>query len=247
MNMLAYKQDTIVAFLLYSYFLVIHLVLVEVIFSVADINLLLGWNKWEIMLVMVLAEIVWALMFTFIWSNVTRVTKEFHTGWLDFDLTKPINPVFIMSCRRIHAIDLAHCILYLFLAVFFYHKAQLNFSWDQWLIFGFIMLMSLVLMYSISWNLALITFFSERATALWEFFLNITEINNYPKGIYPAGLRSILLYIFPVFLVVNPVYELMAGTFSVSDFWRIILVAVLFLMINVNMWRAGLERYNSAN
>lgn len=247
MNILAYKQNALVGFVIYSHFLLIHLLLVEVVFNVSGINEILGFDKYQIMLVMVLAEAIWALMFVFIWGNVTRVTWDYHSGYLDYDLTKPVNHIFTMSLWRIHGIDLIHFVLYMLLAVYFYARSGMSFGWEKWLTFGFIMLASLVVMYLMSWSIALITFFSERFTVLWEMFLNITEINNFPRQVYPRAMQSILIYLFPVFLIINPVYDLMAGEFGWSEVGRMVLMIGLLVTIYINMWKFGLRKYNSAN
>lgn len=246
-NMLAYPQDTILGFWFYSIYIFIYILLIIAVFNVAGIDQLAGWNLWQIMLVMTMAEVVWAFMFTFIWDNVRMTTREFHTGRLDFDLTKPINIKFVMSCRRISPLNLIHLLFYVFLGNYFISRAGLEFNSTDWIMFGLIIFFSLIIIFLIAWNINLITFISERTNAIWEFFLNVTHINNYPKKIYPGAMRSFFVFILPIFLVANPLYDLMAGEMSWSDLDFIVLMMILMLMIYFNMWLIGLRKYTSAN
>lgn len=187
--------------------------------------------------------------FTVVWV-VWEFEREVIEGRLSPYLLQPIDPVwrhfFSHVAERFARLPFALMLIALFLVL--YPKA----AW--WpspanLVLAFIaVVFSFCLRFVMQYSFALLAFWTERASALEQFwFLIYTFLSGMiaPLELFPEGLRAVLLWTPFPYMIYFPASLIMSHPVSVPQgFAAMLLWFTLFLGINRWLWRQGLKQYS---
>ncbi len=244
---LMYKTDWILGvFTTFSYS-GLQIFFIAMLFSSGGLTRIVGFSVWQMVLVFMFGQIIYFFAFTFIFENVGLFRYKVMQGELDHFLLRPISPVFLLSFQKFGLVEASAIITYtLATLIYLFIRTDVLFSETQWLTIGVIFIGSLVLMSCIYWIAGLIFFYWPNFLAIWWMLNNISDVAKYPRRIYPSAMQWFLIFFIPLFCMVNPLYDVMDGSF---DFWRgldIFLVITMFVLIYLMMWKDGLRRYSSA-
>ena len=110
----------------------------------------------------------------------------------------------------------------------------------------YILVISLVIYTILYWLAALANFYWPNFQGLLLFINNIAEVNRYPKTVYPYLMQFLLTFVFPIFLVENPIYNVLENSFSWEMGVQMGLMTLILGMIFLILWEDGLRRYSSA-
>lgn len=77
--------------------------------------------------------------------------------------------------------------------------------------------------------------------------MGIDQFSRYPKSVYPHALQFFLSFIIPIFVVINPIYNVIDGSFDKWKLLEITSVTAVFTILAWTVWLKGLKRYASAN
>jgi ABC-2 type transport system permease protein len=228
-------------------FFVTHILLIKMLFVVGGADQIAGFSIHQIYLVVALAQIAIFFVYVFIQSNTPLVINQINNGLLDFFLVKPASAKFLIMTQRFVAVQAYIIILYLM--VFFpylYYMGALDLTWQQfgWLLY--ITINSILIHGLLLWIAAGLNFIWPNFRVLYLFINNTLNVTDYPKKIYPQVIQGFLTFIVPLFLIINPAYEVLEGSFGWDDFVNIFLITLMFGLIFLNLFKYGLKRYNSA-
>lgn len=240
-----YRHDTWIKMFANLLWVGMLFVIIEVIFS--QTMAIAGWSKSEIYLLTVFWVMIDELYVTFFGNNIPNLSELITQGTLDSYLTKPLAPLFFVSCK-------------IFLTRSFYRfLTQLLIL--GWLVMRFdfavspahiiLSLLLIIVGVSVSFSMTLI------ANTLSFWFLRIDNINNalgmvviagrYPLGIWPKTFKIIFLTILPVtFTGFIPVATL-TGRWPWQGILYAFIFALLLFLIAVRFWNFALTRYSSAS
>lgn len=209
---------------------------------------LVGWTKQEGILLFSVYQILYVsglILFLkgireFIWHKIRK-------GDLDFILTKPVNPQFMITFSEPEVQQAA--LLIMVIAVFIRQVFVLPLHTEPLQLLGFIAMFILglsIFYFSVS-SYAAFGFRVTRSEQIIEFYDKICDFSQYPTLMFPPLFQYIAVTFVPVafygytqtlFLLNKGRIEYVIGS--------VILLAVL-ICINQALWKDGLKRYSSAS
>jgi len=243
----SYRISMLVGFVSEFLYILVYLLFINVLFEVSGIEYLVGFVKTDYYLMLLLSDILLFVAFINIVPSVHRLANYIHSGMLDMMLVKPVNPMCMSLIHNSWLLDgvvivLMNCCLFFYI----YFLYGYNIGYYGWFLLMVVMVMSF-LIYSTMFFIASLTwFYWPKFGALRWFLGNVYEIIRFPRIIYPGWIQIVLLFMFPVFFVVNPAYDVLAGTYSLDFFILSVGVLYVFVVIAWVMFEKGLERYESA-
>jgi len=176
--------------------------------------------------------------------------REVVEGKLSPRLLQPIDPVWhhVAShlSERVARIPFALSLIALFFLL--YPQAFWIPSLGKLLLFTLAAMLAFVLRFLIQYTLAMFAFWTERASALenfWLLFYMFLSGVIAPLDVFPEPMRTIVMFTpfpylidFPASLLVGLPVDIVRG------FWSMVGWILVFLGVNRLLWRAGLKRYS---
>lgn len=248
MQMMAYRINLLFFVLSNLVFSISEILLVWFLFHAGQVDTIAGFTVYQFYFVMALGQIVQMIGWMLAGKSTWRLRQAIHFGELDFILTKPGNIIFLVSFSQYWIAQIGATFISSFFLLWI-ASPHLMIDWSVERIFqlAFILGVSVVVFWVIFWCATLVWFFWPRFDGLRSFMDITSDAIFYPQRIYPSYMRWFLVYIFPIFLVANPIFHWLNGVYD----YRMMLhdggVTIIFLLIFLIMWRGGLKRYNSAN
>jgi ABC-2 type transport system permease protein len=190
-----------------------------------------------------------ARQLTVVWV-IFEFEKEVVEGKLSPRLLQPIDPVFHHLAGHISERFARLPFVFLLIGFFFilYPQAFWIPTLPNLLLFILAALLAFALRFLIQYTLAMLAFWTERATALenfWFLFFLFLSGMIAPLEVFPEAVRNIAMmtpfpYLinFPASILVGLPVDLTRGFLSIIAWFMI------FLGANRLLWRAGLKRYS---
>ncbi|PAX54855.1 ABC transporter permease [Brunnivagina elsteri] len=187
--------------------------------------------------------------FTVVWV-IWEFEREVVEGKLSPRLLQPLDPGWHHFASHVAERGARMPFMLLLIVLFFilYPQAFWVPSLSQILLFVPAVLLAFILRFTIQYTFAMFAFWTERASALENFwflfylFLSglIAPLEVFPESVRAAVLCTPFPYLinFPVSLLVGLETDIWRG-FSMIVGWTL-----LFLGLNRILWRAGLKRYS---
>jgi len=182
----------------------------------------------------------------FVIPGMVKFKNDIHNGNYDFILLRP-RSWFITFVRRSWFAANSLSFLYSFLLIAYVsNKISLNlYSWD--LLYVVLLMIYGILLYSmLYWVAGLVCLYFPRFDTLQALLGGSQSVKQNPRKVYPKWVSWIYRTVFPLMLVVNPVYDLMDGKIDGGYILHMVLVLLFFVLLTVYMWKDGLRRYESA-
>lgn len=176
--------------------------------------------------------------------------KEVVEGKLSPKLLQPIDPVWhhVAShlSERVARIPFAILLIGLFFVL--YPQAFWMPNLWQIFLFGLAVILAFILRFIIQYTFALFAFWTERASALenfWTLFYLFLSGLIAPLDVFPEQVRTVVMFTPFPYLIDFPASILVGLPVDISrGFLAILGWILLFLGINRLLWRAGLKRYS---
>ncbi|BAZ80007.1 ABC-2 family transporter protein [Sphaerospermopsis kisseleviana CS-549] len=190
-----------------------------------------------------------ARQLTVVWV-IFEFEKQVVEGKLSPRLLQPIDPVFHHLAGHISERFARLPFVFLLIGFFFilYPQAFWIPTLPNLLLFILAALLAFALRFLIQYTLAMLAFWTERATALetfWFLFFLFLSGMIAPLEVFPEAVRNIAMmtpfpYLinFPASILVGLPVDLTRGFLSIIAWFMI------FLGANRLLWRAGLKRYS---
>ncbi len=171
-------------------------------------------------------------------------------GKLSPRLLQPLDPMwhYIASHVAERFARIPFVLLLVALCFFIYPHAIWCPSVASFILFTLAVLLALVLRFLIQYTFAMLTFWTERATAienLWLIFYLFLSGLVAPLAVFPESLRTIVMFTpfpyllsFPASILIGLPIDLMRGFLAIMG-WILIILG-----LNRTLWRAGLRRYS---
>ncbi|MBK1990528.1 ABC-2 family transporter protein [Sphaerospermopsis aphanizomenoides BCCUSP55] len=186
---------------------------------------------------------------TVVWV-IYEFEKEVVQGKLSPRLLQPIDPVFHHLTGHISERFARLPFVFLLTGFFFllYPEAFWMPSLGNILLFTLAAVLAFALRFLIQYTLAMLAFWTERATALenfWFLFFLFLSGMIAPLEVFPEAVRNIVMFTpfpylinFPASILVGLPVDLTRGFLSILGWF------LVFLGANRLLWRAGLKRYS---
>ena len=187
---------------------------------------------------------------TVVWV-IYEFEKEVVQGKLSLRLLQPIDPVFHHLSNHISERFARMPFVFLLIGLFFilYPQALWVPNLANLVFFTLSVVLAFALRFLIQYTLAMLAFWTERATALenvWFLFSLFLSGMIAPLEVFPDAVRKVVMFTpfpylinFPASILVGLPVDLTRGFLSTLG-WLLI-----FLGANRLLWRAGLKRYSA--
>jgi ABC-2 type transport system permease protein len=208
-----------------------------------------GWGLYETLTVTGMFLSLQGLRALFLTPSLAMLAGmdgELWDGRFDYTLLKPVPVRFHVSLRRWSPLALLDVALGVGVLVFALSRLGEAWQWERVLVFLGLLASGLVLMYALMLILASFAFWYLGTPLLW-ILDSVMELGRYPVRLYPPVFRHALTWGLPVGLMISLPVEALLGR---APGWELALapvVAVLFSIVGVVVFRESLKRYASAS
>ncbi|MFN6487763.1 MULTISPECIES: ABC transporter permease [unclassified Nostoc] len=175
---------------------------------------------------------------------------EIVEGKLSPKLLQPLDPVWHHVARHTSERFTRLMFAFLLVGLFFilYPQAFWVPSLDRFLLFILAVMLAFTLRFTIQYTFAMLAFWTERASALenfWLLFYLFLSGMIAPLEVFPQPVRQIVMFTPFPYLIDFPASLLVGLPVDIGrGFWSMLGWTLVFLGANRFLWRAGLKRYS---
>lgn len=238
-----YKFAFITNTLQFILFLIIWIVFWKIL--VLKMGVIGEWN--EAMLTMLVGfTFINEALFQITWASQI-IPEDIVQGNMDLYLVKPVNPIFAIIMKRLQLFSLGPAIIGISLVLItLINNYESNII--KILISTLVIIFNVIILQLIFLTLGYLSFWFGRTSAFRAIFRSFKQVDRHPTTIFPNNIIIFFTFIIPkIFLGTFPVLILIK--FSIKDslfvLLQIILLTIVWLGINIIVWRKGLKRYES--
>lgn len=217
---------------------------IDIVFS--QTSSIAGWTKAEVYLMTLLLTMADELG-TALFSQIGYIPNIIAEGDLDFYLLRPINSIFLITCKYI-LLRAAYRFLSLIpVLVWVLFKFDFKITLSNGILGLLMFIISVFVVYSFTLIANTFSFWFPRIDNVSDAILTIKDFSRFPLDIWPKTIKILFLTAIPIaFSGFMP-----AATFVGKWPWYGILYAVIFCIvlftIAVKFWNFALKRYSSAS
>jgi ABC-2 type transport system permease protein len=192
------------------------------------------WTVWQVVLLTGTSSFIQQIYQAFFLVNCTNLSELVRTGKMDFLLLLPVNTRFLVSMRQVDLPSFANAAFAVCIMIYAAGKLHLQPTVIQFLSFGALCVIGLLVHYSLMFMLASVSFWTVRAQGIvWGYF-------NLFKAVFTFAL--------PVLLVSNVPVRVLADKLTSPTMWLVLIgLGVVWALISEWFWRLSLRRYTSAS
>ena len=206
------------------------------------------WTQWQMVLLVGASNFIQQLYQAFFLTNCTNLSELVRTGKMDFLLLLPVNTRFLVSLRVVDLGAFVNALFAVCVMTFAAVKLQLHPTLGQFLGFGALCLVGILIHYSLMFILATICFWTVRAQGIVWGYYNLFNIARMPDEAFRGAFKAVFTFALPVLLVSNVPVRVLADKFYAPSAWlRLLGAGLLWAMIAEWFWRFSLRRYTSAS
>ena len=204
------------------------------------------WNRSQALVFISGYLVVDALQMTFFADMYHSFTLLYREGALDHYLTKPISSWFFVGFRYINFGSLLNVGIAVSILIWALSQYQGTLSWQAYLVYAVLLSASAFLYFLVIFALLMTVFWTESTDGAISMYFECVNFASRPHHIFKGFVKTLLLTIVPFSVFASiPAQALFdnVGWLSVLHEFGVIL---LFLGLNLWLWRLGLKRYGSA-
>lgn len=206
-----------------------------------------GWKREELFLLIGVFNIITGVFRTIFTKNLDRIPRIINKGELDQYLLKPVDSQFFLSTRGINLAAFIRtpiaCLFTLYILLISTIKVDIL----QIILFTFIMMISLILLYSIWFIVLTITIWFTNLYNLDSLLDQITGATRYPIEMYEKAPYILFLFLFPLGIITSVPAKVLLRKFTLDDVTVLLLLASLLLFVSRSFWKFALQKYASAS
>lgn len=224
---------------------VFYVVVIEVYFRFTD--QIVGWSKHEIFVLYGLFRIIKGIFDVFLRPNVNYLPEAIEFGTLDYLLTRPVNPLFLLSVSRHKVSEVSSPLVGVF--ILGYALSIYGVSLPPVAYLGLVVYIALgvAVFYCLILAFAILSFFLTRLTAISSIYDVISNALRFPTDALSRRSAAAELLVFPLALAVTWPTKLFLGKIEVWYVGVYILLTLLLFSLVYRFWLIALKNYTSAS
>ena len=223
-----------------------------------EVDSIQGWSQHQYFAFMSTGMLINAIVEAFFMPNCAAFCDNIRTGKLDFALTKPIDPQFLISMQRVSLAMISQIMLATSLLVWSLIKIGSPISMSQVAMYFFYIAVAVAFFYSLMITMACTSIWFGRNQGLYDFWFYITIFAQYPRSIYDGtddsrfesgeALQFGFTWIVPILLVVTVPAQIIVGTLNDRVFAVVAAVAAgAALLMSRRVFQWSLNHYRGAS
>jgi ABC-2 type transport system permease protein len=221
--------------------------LLTVILLVNALNNIVGWNTYELLILLGSFRIIVSLIFFLCRRALKNLADTISRGELDFYLTKPVDSQFYVSLQTGGLQNLISSLIGVALVLIglFYLKHIPSLS--QILLFLVFLLVSLSIYYSLMLAAATLNFWFDRLDNIVDLVNRFNYVSRFPADAYKKGGSIIFSLLLPFALATTVPAGILIQKNNPLYIFLLIVIAIVFLILSRLFWLYALRRYQSAS
>ncbi|HXR03692.1 MAG TPA: ABC-2 family transporter protein [Verrucomicrobiae bacterium] len=206
------------------------------------------WTVWQVVLLTGTSNFIQEIYQAFFLVNCTNLSELVRTGKMDFLLLLPVNTRFIVSTRQVDLPSFANAAFAACVMTFAAHKLGLHPTAGQFLGFGALCVVGLLVHYSLMFMLASVSFWTVRAQGIVWGYYNLFNIARMPDEAFRGVFKAVFTFALPVLLVSNVPVRVLVNTLHSPVGWLVLVgLGIVWALISEWFWRFSIRRYTSAS
>ncbi|AGM99203.1 ABC transporter permease [Streptococcus iniae] len=182
------------------------------------------------------------LFFDNLWALGQRLVRK---GDFDKYLTRPISPLFHVLVETFQVDALGELLVGIFLLSTSF--SSIDWSLTKMMLFIVSIPFATLIYTSLKIATASIAFWTKQSGAVTYIFYMFNDFAKYPMSIYNHFLRWLISFIIPfAFTAYYPASYFLKGENAAFNVGGLCLVSLLFIGIALQLWKKGLDAYESA-
>lgn len=244
MNELQYRANLVIQLIESLVAIGTGLVVLSLIFErTGDLS---GWTRPELLVVMGVFTIMGGIIEFGISPNMGRLMGDIRLGTFDYVLTKPVDAQLLTSVRQFRLWSLTDVVVGG--VVLGWGVSDLG-GVDLAAALGFVAMLTAgaVMVYCFWLAITTVAFWVVRMNEVQEMFTGLYRAGQYPVGIYPTWLRTLLTFLVPIAFAVTVPSEALTGRLTAGQVALAVGFATTLFVGTRLFWRIALRHYSGAS
>lgn len=206
-----------------------------------------GWDRSELLAAVGVFTIVGGLVRAFIEPAILQLMDDVQEGTFDFVLTRPVDPLLLVSVRRLNVWQLADVVVGAIIVVVAAADLPASFGPAAAAVFVALLGSAALIAHSMWLAVACCAFWVVRLPYMQNLFHYVGRSAQYPISIYPAWLRIGLTVVVPLGIAVTAPSEAVTSRLGAATVAVVAAVTIGTVVLSRALWRRGLRRYSGAS
>lgn len=218
----------------------------EVIFS--NTQTLGGWNFYQVLFLYAFTKVIISINNGWSKGGLNAFATEFvRRGDFDFYLTKPANPMILVSISKPRIYQFIAVIFEIGLAIYAVVAGQINIGLSNLIWFLVLTVFGIILYYFLSVLTVAPAFWLVKIWALQDLIGRLGQVMRYPAGVFPPFVRFVLMSVFPIIAISYLPVDILFNQVKIEYIIYIIVLTFVFGFLTNSIWKLGQNRYSSAS
>jgi len=205
-----------------------------------------GWSFWEVVVLLGVFNTLAGIIEAALRPGIGSLAEQVRRGELDLVLSRPVEPQFFVSFRRLAVWRLADVVLGLALIGYALTRLGTTPSLADVAAFAVTMLAAVAIVYSLWVALMSLAFSFVAVENLSILFDAVFTAARYPVSAYPGALRFLFVYLLPIAWTTTIPASALTGRLGAGGALTAAAVGALALGLSRLAWRTALRGYTSA-
>lgn len=240
-----YRSDFLIALFMNIIWVIFQLWTIKIYFNFT--NNIVGWSENEIFVLVGFVRVGKGIFDLFIRRNLFNFPDDVSQGTLDYNLTRPVNSLFLISTRYHILSEVSTFVSGII--IFTWALGQVHFVATPLSVLLVILLtvMGFLVYYSIHVAFATISFYVVRLSAMKDLHEVVSQAMRYPTQIFSRQNALYLILLLPIYLMATfPVRIILGKDGSASLILQSVLSLAVFYLVYL-FWQSSLRHYSSAS
>ena len=240
-----FRFDFIMWALVEFFWMAVNLLLIQVVYDHTDS--IAGWSKYEMLLLVGSSMIVQRLIMGFVWTNLFEMARNIRTGYFDFFLAQPGNPLIMVSTRKLDLDGLANSLVAIAVVGYAVSRLGLTPSIVDLALYALMIGCGVLINYSILLITVSLTFWLGAAQGIESSYFTLMEFSRLPRQAFKGVANILFVWLLPAVVVSNvPASALIHGFDPINSLWLLV-TSLGWASFAVWVFNRGLRRYASAS
>ncbi len=223
----------------------VNLLLIEVIYL--HTSSVAGWNKYQMLLLIGTSMLIQRLLMGFFWSNLFEMGRNVRSGYFDFYLAQPGNPLFMVSTRKLDPDSLVNTFVAGSVVLYAVYRLGLHPTVGDVLLYLGLVGCGLLVHYSLFLLTTSSTFWIVKTEGIEGSYFTLFDFSRLPRQAFRGLANVVLVYILPAVVVSNVPASTLIHGFRWSFALWLLGAALGWFALAVFVFHQGLKRYTSAS
>ena len=245
MREMMYKGDFVVWSLVIIGWFIFNMVFYHLLFE--QIDSVAGWSKGQMFVLQGCYFLFEFLIWGIFYANFNQLPWKINRGQIDFALTKPVNPQFLLSFPSIHTNQITNLILGVITITYGLNLAGITPSLHHILLALIIIFISGIFIYSAYFITICLAFFTERLNNIAHLFPSLRDLSKVPQPAYTGWAKIAFTYAIPIVLATTLPSQALFGRPDYFLILVLLVIALISLYLSTLFFNFSLKRYSSAS